>query len=96
MKIPKTIKIGPHVYAITYEKGFLENHNAYAQTRNSKTQIILDPDVSQSQLEESFIHEILHAIDNQILMFDRGKDEEPISRLAPRLLEVLKENNLLK
>lgn len=96
MKIPNKIKIGPHIYTVKYEKGFLQNHKAYAQSRHSKLEIILDPEVSRSQLEDSFIHELLHSIDDQIGFTEKDKDEESIARLTPRLLEVFTDNNLLK
>lgn len=96
MRIPKKIKIGPHTYRVKYEKGFLNNHNAYAQSRHARSEMILDPDVNKTQLEDTFLHEILHCIDDQVTFTEKDKSEAAIARLSPRLLEVLKDNKLLR
>lgn len=98
MKIPKTIIIGPHTYRITFEKGLDYNHNALGQSRHTKGEIILEPEQSPTQLEESFIHEVLHCIDSQVKFASTNKSvaEDSIRRLSPMFLQVLKENKLLK
>ena len=98
MKIPKQIIIGPHIYKVTFEKGLDYNHNALGQSRHTKGQIVLEPEQSTTQLEDSFIHEMLHCIDAQVKFASTTKSvaEDSIRRLSPMLLQVLKENNLLK
>lgn len=92
MKIPETVKIGPHIYTVVYEKNFNDNHSAVGQSRHLHNQIVLDPDQARSSLEDTFIHEIFHAIDWQLHIFDGEQVEHQIARLTTQFLQVLKDN----
>lgn len=94
MTIPKTIKVGPHIYKISVEDDFAENHGALAQARHTKTAIIIDPAQSASQMYDSLLHEILHCINNQVEFApkDRELEEQAVSRLAPMLLMLIEDN----
>lgn len=96
MKIPSKIKIGPHVYVVKFQKGILQHHRNYGQSRHSSNEILIDPDISQSQKEDTFMHEVLHCIDQQIIFTEKDKEEDSIGRLSPSILGFLKDNNLLK
>lgn len=94
MKIPKKIKIGPHTYKIKYQKGMSKNHSVLGQTRMLDGVIAIDPEQIQTQLEDTFIHEILHAINMQVEFVNRDRDveESAIIKLSPLLLQIIKEN----
>lgn len=92
MTIPASIKIGAQIYSVRFEKGLNHNHNAAGQSRHLKNEIILDPDQAQTQIEDTFLHEVLHCIDWQQKIFSSDEDEAQISRLTSLLLQVIKDN----
>ncbi len=92
MTIPKTIKVGAHTYTIQYEKRLNLNHEAAGQSRHLHSEIILDPDQAQTQLEDTLLHEMLHAIDWQVHIFNKDDVEDQITRLSSLLLQVIKDN----
>lgn len=88
MKIPKTIKVGAHVYTVELVDGEDIDNDCGEQNR-SRNKIKIRRDVPQTQLEETLLHEILHACNS-------GLKEEIIDGLAVTLYQSLKESNLLK
>lgn len=94
MRIPKKVKIGPHIYIVKLEKDLSGNHGLMGQSRHTSSEIVIDPNLSGSQLEDTLLHEILHAIQFQTRFISDGeKDEElAVSRLTPLLLQVIKDN----
>lgn len=97
MKIPKKVKIGAHEYKVICEKDLASNHGALAQSRHAKGVIVIDPDVTATQLKDSLIHEILHCINYQVKFVSSDADEEEaaVVRLTSILLMVIKENKQL-
>lgn len=97
MKIPKKVKIGAHTYTVMIEPQLSENHNLAGQSRHARGVIVLDKEQTQTQLEDTLLHEILHAINAQVKFIpdDRDTEEDAVSRLSPILLQVLKENSFL-
>ena len=87
MKIPKKIKIGGHIYTIKMVDGEDIDNDAGEQNR-SRNIIKIRKDLPQTQIEETLIHEILHACNN-------GLKEEVIDGLAVTLYQVLKDAKLL-
>lgn len=95
MNIPKKVKVGAHSYKVSFEKDLSTNHAVMGQSRHAKGQIVLDTEQMQTQLEDTFIHEILHAIQFQCNFLntrDGQVEEDAIARLAPALLQVIKDN----
>lgn len=88
MKIPKTLKIGGHIYEIEFVDGEKINNDCGEQNRARNT-IKLRKDLPQSQLEETLIHEVIHALNG-------GLKEEMVDGMAMGIYQVLKDNNLLK
>lgn len=92
MKIPKKLKIGGHVYKIKFLDivrldGLTGDEMGYCD--KEKNEIRIQKGMSQSQTEETLIHEILHGINNVV-------SHETTESLAHSLHQVLKDNNLLK
>jgi hypothetical protein len=88
MNIPSRVKILAHWFDVKQvEPGELEKD--CGQTDIDLQRIRINKRLSQDMQEETFVHEILHAINIAV-------DEETINILAGALYQVLKENNLLR
>jgi len=95
MKIPKKLKIGGHIFKIesvkyTKKQDFIDYEGCPCgdcDIPNSSIRIYSNQ--TQSQIEESLIHEILHAINNTL-------DHSLLHNLAHSLHQVLRDNKLLK
>ena len=97
MKIPKRVKIGAHTYKVLFRDD-LDDEN-FGVCRPRKLSMFIDETVERTQQEETFIHEILHAIFKQEGMsspLSYEKEESQVQRLGHALYQVLKENNMLK
>ena len=88
MIIPKKLKIGGHIYKVILVDGEDINNDAGEQNR-ARNIIKIRKDIPQTQLEETLLHEIIHACNS-------GMKEEIIDGLAVSLYQVLKDNYLLK
>jgi len=86
MKIPKEIKIGGHLYKIDITKN--EEFPSCGRLDRSKGIISIKNSLIQSEKEETLIHEIFHAINNEI-------NETLLESLAQQLYAVLKDNKFL-
>ena len=102
MKIPKKIKIRAFVYTVTENQDVANEGNVFGSTHLRRQKIFIEPSETQQKKEHTFIHEIIHAVWNQIGLNTRvNKDnpkleEEIIDGLSHGLYQVLKDNNLLK
>lgn len=91
MKIPKSLKIGGHVFKIEMKKEL----NNMGSCDTSKNLIVIDADMPQDQKEATLIHEMLHAMNTT---FDGGHPytHALLDSLAEQIYQVLSDNNLLK
>ncbi len=101
MKIPKKVKVGGFIYPVIENADVANEGNVYGSTHLRRQKIFLEPSETQQKKEQTFIHEVLHAIWNQIGLNTRMKDtpkleEEIIDGLSHGLYQVLKDNDLLK
>ena len=101
MKIPKTIKIGAHTYKISHRDEDGESDSRFGHCFPRNLVIYIDQRVPQSQQEETLIHEVAHAIADQIRAFpntDNGREDEErvVQGLGHGIYQVLKDNDLLK
>lgn len=101
MKIPKKVRLGGHEYTVTVVKVRDEKKGSHlwGKTDLNHNTILLDTELAQSRMEETFWHEILHVCFNQagIELEKAGEDKEEylVNALAPQLYAVLKENKLV-
>lgn len=98
MNIPSEVKIGAHTYKVIREDYDGDNDARFGHCYPRKLTIFIDDRASQSQQEETFFHEVLHAICDQIRAFpkDDGELEERVVQgLAHGIYQVIKENNLV-
>lgn len=86
MQIPKKLKIGGHHYTISLVDSE-EIHDCGLQNRARNT-IKIRSDLPQSQIEETLIHEILHAINGDL-------KEETVDFLSMAIYSILKDNKLI-
>ena len=85
MKIPKRLKIGGHIYKVK-EVSDLDKCGA---TDRDKNTITLSKEMPHNQKEVTLIHEILHALNNEM-------EHAFLDGLAEQLYQVLSDNKLLK
>lgn len=96
MNIPSKVKIGPHKYSVSLNKE-ADGDNTYMGTTNNnlcKISVRLELDgekVPESQVTETFLHEILHVID---LLYDLDLKENQIGALAVGILTIIRDNKL--
>ena len=100
MRIPKRIKVGGHVYLVTTGHRFREDASLVGQSRHEEGIILVSTHSAtgatreRSQVEETFIHELLHAVDS--IYNARGLNEDTVMRLSEGLYQVLADNQLLR
>lgn len=97
MNIPDKVKIGAHEYEIVFKDDF--NDDLFmGMCKPSKLKIFIDGRLPRSQQEETFIHEVIHAI---FAILGKGSkveadEEAEVQPLGHAFYQFLKENNLLK
>lgn len=87
--MPKTIKVGPHVYTVLRKPipGGLGN------CEFDSLQIWIKPRLRRSKAREILLHEVLHATTHPSMNGNKKyTDEEIVNAVAPVLLEVLRDN----
>lgn len=88
MKIPHQLKIGGHRYKILLVDPEDIERDCGHQNR-ARNVIKIRRDLPQSQLEETLIHEVLHAINGDL-------KEETVDFLAMAIYALLKDNKFIK
>lgn len=84
MKIPKSLKIGGHRYKIR-----LIDMGDMGKTDRGKNVIYIDKTLPQDQQEATLIHEILHALNNEL-------NHTTLDSLAEQIYQVIRENKWMK
>lgn len=100
MKIPETLKIAGLVWSVNKNDDITREGNCFGSTHHSSQKIFLDPTVPQQKNEQTFIHEIAHAVwDAYGLRGDKilkEHEERIIDSMSNGLYQVLNDNGLLK
>lgn len=104
-ELPEYLVVGPYIYEVTEDK---ERYVAEAHrlqetglfgSANYLTQVItINPDQAPDAKAETLLHEALHVISDMVgIRPDLGVDQEEniIRRLAPPLLQFLRQNHNL-
>lgn len=100
MRIPKTLKVGGHLYAVKARHQFTETRSFCGQVDHEEHEIRVAAQAQsgkprpRSSVEETFIHETLHCIDH--VYNNHSLPEKVIDRLSQGLYAVLTDNRLLK
>lgn len=100
MKIPKVLKIAGLVWNVKKSLDVTHEGSCYGSTHHSYQNIFLDPTTTKQKNEQTFIHEILHAVWSAygLKEFKAAKEfeEQILDSLSNGLYQVLNDNNLLK
>ena len=103
MQIPKTLKIGGHVYDVICPYTFSERGDIDGQHDSENNNIKIDPldkwthkEKPESSVATVFLHEILHACDaiTGQGMFEGAGGEVRAEGLSETLFQVLRDNDL--
>ena len=89
MIFPKKLKIGGQTIAVLRGKILDDPDLDFGWSKIETNQIFIATDIPEDRQIETFIHEILHCINNYI-------PEREIDYLSSALYQVLKDNDLLK
>lgn len=89
MKIPKKLKVGAHIYTVKLVKSAGLAEGELGNTDIAHNKMVIDTNQEPDQVEETFIHEIFHAINNQL-------DHAMLESLAHQFHQVLRDNKLLR
>jgi len=96
MKIPNKIKVAGHWYKIKWDDKGLAKEYLIGQTNNDFKEIRICRHFkskrarAKSEIEETLMHEILHAVDKNYN--DASLSEKEVNRLSQGLYQVLKDN----
>lgn len=94
---PSKIKIGNHTYSVKYvvpDDG--SGDYFYGRTHTRTTRMEINPTQAKSQARDTLLHEVLHAIlDDVDSPLDDEKEESVIRAITPGLLGVLRNNPAL-
>lgn len=100
MNIPKQLKIIGFDWKIKEDRNVAHEGAIHGSTHSYSQTIFLDPDNTKQKQEQTFLHEVIHAIWWQTALgkrFPESKmEEEIISALSQGLYQVLTDNKLLK
>jgi hypothetical protein len=96
MAIPRTIKVGPHVYSVV-RKTEEEMPDALGDTDFDANEIRIRKNMSKTKSQEILLHELLHActypsVTGAYEGEEKFMAEEFVNAVAPVLLQVLKDN----
>jgi len=86
MIIPEMVKIGGHKYRVVIGKTPGENLGSLNRTNGT---ITLSDKIIRSEQEETFLHEVLHAINSQI-------DEVATESISSGIYAFLKDNKMVE
>jgi hypothetical protein len=92
IKIPKTIKIGGFDYKIemTEEaRADLDSRNRHGEHASVLRRIRIRPNDLPQQTSQTFLHEVVHAIDD--IYLDYSLEEKEVGQLANGLLQVFEQ-----
>jgi len=93
MKIPKTLKIGGHIFEVILKDRNRDGGSNPASINTGICKIWIDNKQAKSQVESSLIHEIIEAID---YLYGLDLEHKQIEVIESAFYQVLKDNSLLK
>ena len=93
--LPTSVIVGPHTYkVVTVPDGILNGAGRVGQTCAMTGVIAIDNEQSRSQMADTVIHELVHAVLN-VTDLDNEIEERVCLALGPGLLGVLRDNPAL-
>jgi hypothetical protein len=106
LKPPATIQIGPHTYKLILSDARVvrlgdDTDASFGECDTKHTTITVDPNQAPTMLRDTVIHELLHACMSLIGVtedpgVDRDAEERIVLRLAPVLLQLVRQRKLIE
>ena len=87
MSIPKNLKIGGHQIKVLIKPMWKGGDNENGVFDADKNEIWIKAELSDTQMESTLVHEILHGINSTL-------DHVALDSLSEQLYQVLKDNKL--
>jgi hypothetical protein len=94
VRIPKRLKIRRAIWDVEFDDSIVENEHAVGMCIRATKKILITPNMARNEIEETFLHELLHALFTWIPCSHR-QEELIIARLSPLLYKALTNNNLM-
>ena len=102
MIIPKSITVNGFVWQVQFDGPLTDESNVYGSAHYKSQTIYIDPKVPRQKQEQTFLHELLHAVSWQSGLSKRMQqakqtelEEEIITALSFGLYQALNDNGLL-
>ena len=102
MNLPKSLKVGGHQYTVVFPYVFTERSDTTGQCDHNMKLIRVASEVgneprNQSAIMVTFIHEVLHAVDDTLgqSMFHGTEGESCVEALSEGIYQVLVDNGYL-
>lgn len=102
MKIPESVMINGFVWEVRFDRSVANEGNCFGSCHHSTQSIYLDPSTTRQKQEETFLHEVLHAVAwhsglERRMINAKQNDllEEIVTSLAGGLFQTLSDNGLL-
>ncbi len=92
MRIPRTLKVGGHKYKVMLNHKFTKKENLVGQARHMDLEIRLQKNVNKKKLEEIFLHEVIHCVDN--VWNSQKMNERMVDNISEGLYQVLTDNKI--
>ncbi len=90
VKVPKTIKVLSHTYKVRFDTKDLVANGAMGLTRHLHQEVILDGvNIPPSELNQTFLHELLHIVERHFCL-KLGDDD--IDRISEGMAVILFDN----
>lgn len=89
VEIPKQVKVGPHQVSIAFV-GELED--CFGDYDKHKERIRVDTNISDTQIADTLLHEILHAVHYIYGIKDEHEEEQIVTVTATALSQVIQDN----
>ena len=91
MDMPKTIKVGAHVYSVL-RKTKTQMPDDLGSCDVDTLQILIRQKIRKSVARETLLHELLHACTYPSFLGKTLTDEDFVEAVAPVLLQVIQDN----
>lgn len=93
MKIPKKLKIRRSTWKVELDETIEQTENAVGLCIPGSKKIVISPNQTRNEREETFLHELIHACWPDDVCGPR-MEENIVNKLAPVLLKALKDNDI--
>ena len=94
MKIPESIKVGGHTYEVIFRDDLWLKEGFVGQSRHNTEQLIeIDPKLHPEQIDCTFWHEVMHAINR--IYNNNQLGETDVNALSEGLFQVLTDMGII-